>query len=138
MKKILSYILCGLLFCLLLVCACGPVSDFDRTVEEDQFSVDCTVLNTTLSEQYALEEGDLVVVSHSENGGKFAFQIGISGIADLYRRQQCSGAVYGAYFAERDLYALRDRGTGKGNGYFPYYAVKMRCRRMQYVTFAAL
>lgn len=84
MKKILSCILCGLLFCLLLVCACGPVSDFDRTVEEDQFSVDCTVLNTTLSEQYALEEGDLVVVSHSENGGKFAFQIGISGESPIY------------------------------------------------------
>ena len=77
MKKILSCILCGLLFCLLLVCACGPVSDFDRTVEEDQFSVVCT-------EQYALEEGDLVVVSHSENGGKFAFQIGISGESPIY------------------------------------------------------
>lgn len=125
MKKIVDCFGCCLIFCLLLTFGCSPKSEFDRTVEDDCFSLDCTMLNTTLAERYTLEEGDLVVLTHSNSEGRFTFEIGKEGQLPIYTGDDSAPERFTVRIPEHGTYTLSVTGEqAKGQVAFRIFRSK--------------
>ncbi len=82
-KRAYTALFCA--FLLLCMCACANSSSaYERSVEDDCFTLSCSLLNTTVSEPFTLYTGDQIELTQTVSQGQMTFCVGIAGEEPLY------------------------------------------------------
>lgn len=81
-------------------------STYDRRAEKDFFALDMKPLNTTLSESYALHQGDTIQVDINRTAGELSIFIGQAGQAPVYEGRNPDLTSFRVTIPEDGTYSL--------------------------------
>lgn len=81
-------------------------STYDRMAEKDFFALEMKPLNTTLSEPYALHQGDTIQVEINRTAGELSISIGQEGQAPVYEGRNPDLTSFRVTIPEDGTYSL--------------------------------